>query len=32
MTMDVLLEEIAKRVNWYTEPSGLLGNVNLFLC
>ncbi len=26
------LKEIAKRVNWYTDPKQLLPNTNLFLC
>lgn len=29
--MSKSLEEIARHVNWYTEPERLLANVNLFL-
>lgn len=32
MSAEISLEEVARNVNWYTEPSQLLGNVNLFLC
>jgi hypothetical protein len=30
--MAVTLEEIARRVNWYSEPARLLANLDLFLC
>lgn len=30
--MSLSLEDVAKNVNWYTEPDRLLGNVDLFLC
>ena len=30
--METALEEIARRVNWYTAPERLLANVDLFLC
>ena len=29
--MNTELEEIAKRVNWYTDPDRVVANVNLFL-
>lgn len=29
--MDIRLEEIARRVNWYSDSSRLLANVDLFL-
>jgi hypothetical protein len=32
MTMDISLEEVARHVNWYTDPSRLLANSNLLLC
>jgi hypothetical protein len=32
MTMDISLEEIARRVNWYTDPSRLVANPTLLLC
>lgn len=31
MTMHVPLEDIARRVNWYTAPDRLLANTDLFL-
>ena len=30
--MNAALHDIAKRVNWYTDPKVLLDNVDLFLC
>jgi hypothetical protein len=32
MIMDIPLEEVARHVNWYTDPTRLLANANLFLC
>jgi hypothetical protein len=32
MIVDVSLEEVARHVNWYTDPSRLLANASLFLC
>lgn len=29
--MSISLEDIARRVNWYTEPTQVLANTNLFL-
>ncbi len=26
------LQEVARHVNWYTDPQGLLSDINLFLC
>lgn len=31
MTMNIPLEDIARRVNWYTAPDRLLAHVDLFL-
>lgn len=31
MTMSTSLKDIAKHVNWYTDPDRLLADVNLFL-
>ena len=30
--MNMTLEQVAKRVNWYTPPAQLLANPRLFLC
>lgn len=30
--MATSLEDVARHVNWYTDPQRLLSNVNLFLC
>jgi hypothetical protein len=32
MSMDIDVEEVARRVNWYTDPGQLLSNPDLFLC
>lgn len=32
MDIENPLEEVARHVNWYTDPKVLLSNVNLFLC
>jgi hypothetical protein len=32
MTLDAALENVARRVNWYTEPVRLLADADLFLC
>ncbi len=32
MSMDISLEDVARHVNWYTDPRLLLANPNLFLC
>jgi hypothetical protein len=32
MIVDISLEEVARHINWYTDPSRLLANANLFLC
>ena len=32
MSTDISLEEVARHVNWYTDPQRLLANPNLFLC
>jgi hypothetical protein len=32
MSPDIALEEIARHVNWYTDPRRLLANQDLFLC
>jgi hypothetical protein len=30
--MDISLEEVARHVNWYSDPDRLLANTSLFLC
>jgi hypothetical protein len=30
--MSIALEDIARRVNWYSDPGRLLANTDLFLC
>jgi hypothetical protein len=30
--MDTSLQDVARHVNWYTDPQRLLANVTLFLC
>src|SRR5260370_25194025 len=32
MTMTSSLEDIARHVNWYSDPARLLANTDLFLC
>jgi hypothetical protein len=32
MIMEITLEEVARHINWYTDPGRLLANANLFLC